>query len=78
MSEEVKTEIIRAWNRHLNEHTRRARKNEGSVAQHEDTFRLFKQGIKEHAKLSKKEKEELITHLVSTYHSPSAPQMAAI
>lgn len=68
MSSEIKDEILVAWNRYLTEHQRRLRKNEGSTTQHEDAFRLFKQGIAEHPKLSKREKEELLVH-ISTIRS---------
>lgn len=63
MSEEIKSEIIVAWNRYSGEHSRRVRKNEGSATQHEDYCRLFKQGVIEHPKLSKKEKSEILTQL---------------
>lgn len=60
MSEEIKTQIMHAWNRYLNQQSRRYAKNEGSSTQHEDAHKLFRQGIKNHAKLSKKEKEDLL------------------
>ena len=63
MSEEVKAQILHAWNRYVVEHARRYRKNEVSSAQHDDTFRLFKEGIKGHGKLSKREKEELLSRI---------------
>ena len=63
MSEETKTEILRAWNRHVGENQRRYRKNEGSETQFADTKRLFKEGILNHSSLSKKEKEELLVHI---------------
>ena len=58
MSEEIKNEIITAWNRYLASHSRRCNKNEGSIIQHEEHVRVFHTGIKNHAKLSKKEKDE--------------------
>ncbi len=61
MTEETKSEIISAWNRHVGDTQRRYRKNEGSTVQLEDTKRLFKEGILNHASLSKKEKVELLT-----------------
>jgi hypothetical protein len=63
MSEEIKTQILHAWNRYMSQQTRRYAKNEGSSTQHEDAFKLFKQGIKSHAKLSKKEKDELLVSI---------------
>lgn len=63
MSEMIKNEIITAWNRYLTESSRRYSKNEGSTAQHEDYCRLFKEGIKNHARLSKREKDELLVRI---------------
>ncbi|VVC02143.1 Uncharacterised protein [uncultured archaeon] len=63
MSEEIKTQILHAWNRYMSQESRRYAKNEGSSTQHEDAFKLFRQGIKNHAKLSKKEKEELLASI---------------
>lgn len=63
MSEQVKVEILKAWNRYIGEHSRRYAKNEGSTAQHEDYCRIFKEGVKNHAKLSKAEKDELLLHI---------------
>ena len=60
MSEEVKNGIVKAWNRYLLTQQQRFSKNEGSSAQHEDAFRMFKEGIKTHGKLSQKEKTELL------------------
>ncbi|MEM4348781.1 MAG: hypothetical protein QXN37_04415 [Candidatus Anstonellaceae archaeon] len=60
MSEEVKLQILAAWNRYTAEHIRRYKKNEGSSAQHEEYCRIFRDGILKHPKLSKKEKEELL------------------
>ena len=61
MSEEIKSQILHAWNRYVKQQSRRYAKNEGSSTQHEDTFRTFREGIRGHAKLSKKEKDELLT-----------------
>ena len=69
MSEEIKKEILKAWNRHLVSRERQYVRNEGSSAQAEDYRRIFKEGIVRHAKLSKKEKGELLTHI-------GFPQMA--
>ena len=66
MADNVKDEILVAWNKYLVEHGRRLRKNEGSSTQIEDAFRLFKQGIVNHARLSKREKEELLVQISST------------
>ena len=63
MSEEAKTQILHAWNRYLSQQHRRFAKNEGSSLQHEDAFRAFKEGIRNHVKLSKKEKEELLSQI---------------
>jgi hypothetical protein len=63
MSDEIKDEILVAWNRYLTDHQRRLKKNEGSSTQYDDAFRLFKQGILEHPKLSKREKEELLVQI---------------
>lgn len=63
MSEEVKSEIITAWNRYISTQRRRYAKNEGSTTQHEDIVRTFKSGIVEHPKLSKKEKTELLLQM---------------
>ena len=63
MSEETKTQILDAWNRYLSQQHRRFAKNEGSSLQHETNFRAFKEGIKSHAKLSKKEKDELLSQI---------------
>ncbi|HIH19194.1 TPA: hypothetical protein HA225_04405 [Candidatus Micrarchaeota archaeon] len=63
MSEEIKTQILHAWSRYVQQQSRRYAKNEGSSQQHEDAYRLFKQGIKNHAKLSKKEKDELLVSI---------------
>ncbi len=63
MSDEIKLQIITAWNRYADEQSKRYRKNEGSTTQHEDYCRIFKQGIVEHPKLSKKEKEELLVKI---------------
>ena len=63
MSEEIKNDIITAWNRYISTQRRRYAKNEGSTTQHEDTMRAFKTGIVEHPKLSKKEKEELLLQM---------------
>ena len=60
MSDEIKTQVIGAWNRYVSEHSKRYRKNEGSTSQHEDYCRIFKEGIVNHPKLSRKEKEELL------------------
>ncbi len=67
MSDEIKAGILKAWNRYMSEHSRRYAKNEGSTAQHEDYCRIFKEGVKNHAKLSKNEKEELLMHVGSTF-----------
>jgi len=69
MSEETKNEIIKAWNRYMVSRERQYVRNEGSSAQNDDYRRLFKEGIVKHAKLSKKEKSELLTHI-------GFPQMA--
>ena len=66
MSEEIKLQILNAWGKYLREQSRRYAKNEGSSQQHEDTYRLFKQGILGHPKLSKKEKEELLARIGKT------------
>jgi hypothetical protein len=63
MSDEIKLQIITAWNRYADEQSKRYRKNEGSTTQHEDYCRLFKKGIVDHPKLSKKEKEELLVKI---------------
>jgi hypothetical protein len=63
MSSEIKDEILVAWNRHITDHQRRLKKNEASTTQYEDAFRAFKQGIVEHPKLSKREKEELLVQI---------------
>lgn len=63
MSDEIKNEIITAWNRYLSTQRRRFAKNEGSTTQHEDIVRTFKAGIVEHPKLSKREKEELLLQM---------------
>ncbi|MCX8197843.1 MAG: hypothetical protein N3F07_01455 [Candidatus Micrarchaeota archaeon] len=63
MSEEVKNEILRAWNRHLALQEQRHSRNEWSSAQAEDYKRIFKEGIMRHSKLSKKEKNELLAHI---------------
>ena len=56
MSEEIKNQVTGAWNRYILEHQKRYKKNEGSASQHEDYCRLFKEGIANHPRLSKKEK----------------------
>ena len=63
MSSETKDEILVAWNRYLTDHERRLKKNEGSSTQYEDAFRLFKQGIVDHPRLSLKEKQELLLQI---------------
>jgi len=63
MSEEIKNQIITAWNRYLSTQRRRYAKNEGSTTQHEDTVRMFNDGIVKHPKLSKREKEELLLRI---------------
>ncbi|MEM4634135.1 MAG: hypothetical protein QW275_03205 [Candidatus Anstonellaceae archaeon] len=63
MSEEVKNEILKAWNRHLALQEQRYMRNEGSSAQAEDYRRIFREGIIRHTKLSKKEKNELLAHI---------------
>ena len=63
MSSETKDDILVAWNRYLTDHERRLKKNEGSSTQYEDAFRLFKQGIVEHPRLSIKEKQELLLQI---------------
>lgn len=63
MTEETKSEIINAWNRHVGDNQRRYRKNEGSAVQLEDTKRLFKEGVLNHSSLSKKEKVELLAQM---------------
>jgi hypothetical protein len=66
MSSEIKDEILGAWNKCRIEHERRLKKNEASTTQYEDTVRLFKQGIVDHPRLSKKEKEELLVQIALT------------
>ena len=63
MTDEVKTHIITAWNRYADEHGKRMKKNEGSTTQHEDYCKLFKKGVLEHPKLSKREKEEVLARI---------------
>jgi hypothetical protein len=63
MSEEIKNQIIAAWNRYLNVQQRRYRRNEGSSAQNDDAHRTFKDGIANHSRLSKKEKVELLSKI---------------
>jgi len=63
MSEEIKNEIITAWNRYLASHSRRCSKNEGSIVQHEEHVKVFHFGIKNHARLSKKEKDDLLAYI---------------
>ena len=63
MSEEMKLQIITAWNRYADEQSKRYRKNEGSTTQHEDYCRLFREGILGHPKLSRKEKDELLARI---------------
>ena len=63
MSDEIKLQVITAWNRYADEQSKRYRKNEGSTAQHEDYCRLFREGIIMHPKLSKKEKDELLVKI---------------
>lgn len=63
MSEEIKNEILKAWNRHLVEMQRQAMRNEGSSAQVEEYRKLFREGVLKHAKLTKREKEELLAHM---------------
>ena len=63
MSEETKNEILKAWNRHLIARGRQVVRNEGSSAQVEDYRKVFKHGIMKHAKLSQKEKNELLTQM---------------
>ena len=63
MSDEIKLQIITAWNRYADEQGKRYKKNEGSTTQHEDYCRLFKEGIVKHPKLSKKDKEELLVKI---------------
>jgi len=63
MSEETKSEILKAWNRHLIARERQFNRNEGSTAQAEDYRNIFRHGIMRHEKLSKKEKSELLEQL---------------
>ena len=63
MTSETKEEILFAWNRYVTNRERLYKKNEGSTTQHEDTVRLFKEGIVNHRSLSRKEKEELLMQL---------------
>lgn len=63
MSEEIKVQIMTAWNRYADEQSKRYRKNEGSTTQHEDYCRLFREGIISHPKLSRKEKAELLVRI---------------
>jgi len=63
MTEETKTKIISAWKRYVNDHQKRYKKNEGSSVQFEDSCKHFKDGIKNHSTLSKKEKEDLLLQL---------------
>jgi hypothetical protein len=63
MSEETKNEILKAWSRHLVARGRQAVRNEGSSAQVEDYRKVFKHGVMKHAKLSQKEKNELLAHM---------------
>jgi hypothetical protein len=63
MSEEVKNEIIKAWNKYLTTRKRQYQYNEASSAQAEEYLRLFKEGIIKHQKLSKKEKKELLEYI---------------
>ena len=70
MSEETKNEILKAWSRHLIARERQAVRNEGSSAQVEDYRKVFKHGIMGHAKLSQKEKNDLLAQL--GFASPAA------
>ena len=63
MSEEMKLQIITAWNRYADEQSKRYRKNEGSTTQHEDYCRLFREGIVTHPTLSRKERAELLARI---------------
>jgi len=63
MSEQTKVDILKAWNKYISAQQRRYARNEGSVAQHEDYLRVFKEGIRNHPKLSKGEKEELLLQI---------------
>ena len=63
MSEETKNEILKAWSRQLIARERQSTRNEGSSAQVEEYRKIFKQGIMRHAKLSQKEKGELLVQL---------------
>lgn len=63
MSDEVKGEILKAWNRYMVTRERQYVRNEGSSAQNDDYRRLFKEGIVNHEKLSKKEKTDLLSQL---------------
>ncbi len=63
MSEEIKNEISGAWSRYLDEQRKRYNKNEGSLTQYENTLETFKEGIRNHGRLSKKEKLELLSQM---------------
>lgn len=63
MSEETKNEILKAWSRHLVARQRQSVRNEGSSAQVEDYRKVFKHGVLNHAKLTKREKTELLEHM---------------
>ena len=63
MSDEIKLQIITAWNRYADEQGKRYKKNEGSTAQDEDYRRSFKEGVANHDSLSKKEKLELLSYM---------------
>jgi len=65
MTDEIKTEILTAWNRYLKDRERRYKRNEGSSIQFEDTARLFKEGVINHKSLSKNEKLEILSHMGS-------------
>jgi hypothetical protein len=63
MSAEVKVEIIKAWNRYVVKRTQSYKKNEGSTTQHEEAVQTFREGIVNHPKLSRMEKEELLSQI---------------
>ncbi|MCX8174903.1 MAG: hypothetical protein N3E51_01730 [Candidatus Micrarchaeota archaeon] len=69
MSDEVKNEIIMAWNRYLSTQRQRQAKNEWSTAQHEETLKMFRKGIANHPKLSKKERQELLVKMGLAPHA---------
>ena len=63
MSKEIKNEISGAWSRYLDDQRKRYNKNEGSTTQYEETRNTFKEGITNHRRLSRQEKEELLLKL---------------